>query len=92
MVETPQSQNVIAGQEVEFTCATTNSHNIITWAFSKYVGSVYSSAMMLPGGGRRSIQRITAASVEQNQTTVTCVVISGGTAGTYTALLLVQGN
>ena len=63
---------------------------IITWAFSKNVKSVSSSEMMLPGGGKRSIRRITA-SVEQNQTAITCVVF-GGTTETYTALLLVQGN
>ena len=93
VVEIPQSQNVSAGQEVEFTCATTSSDNTIAWSFSKNIsiGSVTSIQSMLPGGGTRSTRRFTA-SVAHNQSTVTCIVLSGGTAESYMALLLVQGN
>ena len=91
MVETPQSQNVSAGQEVEFTCTTSSSDSTIGWAFSKNFGSVTLIDLMLPGGGTHSTRRFTA-SIDHNQSTVTCIVISGGTTESYTALLLVQGK
>ena len=88
VVETPQSQNVSAGQEVEFTCATTSSGNYtIAWA----IGSVTQIDSVLSGEETRSTRRFTA-SVDHNQSTVTCIVISGSTTESYTALLLVQGN
>ena len=91
VVETPQSQNVSAGREVEFTCTTSSSDSTVGWAFSTNFGSVTSIDSMLPGGGKRSTRRITA-SVAHNQSTVTCIVISGGTTESYKALLLVQGT
>ena len=91
MVETPQSQNVSAGQGVEFTCATSSSGSTIGWAFSTNFGFVASIDSMLPGGGTHSTRRFTA-SVAHNQSTVTCIVVSGGTTESYTALLLVQGK
>ena len=91
VVETPQSQNVSAGQEVEFACTTSSSESIVAWTFSANVGSVSSIDLMLPGGGIHSARRFTA-SVDHNQSAVTCIVISGGTTESYTALLLVQGN
>ena len=91
VVETPQSQNVSAGQEVEFTCSTSSSASTIGWAFSTNYGSVTSIDSMLPGGGTHSTRRFTA-SVDHNQSTVTCIVVIGGTTESYTALLLVQGS
>ena len=91
MVETPQSQNVSAGQEVEFACTTSSSESIVAWTFSANVRSVSSVDLMLPGGGIHSTRRFTA-SVAHNHSTVTCIVVSGGTTESYTALLLVQGN
>ena len=91
VVETPQSQNVSAGQEVEFTCVTSSSDSTIGWAFSTNFGSVTSIDSMLPGGGTHSTRRFTA-SVDHNQSTVTCIVISGGTTASYTGFLLVQGK
>ena len=90
-VETPQSQNVSAGQEVNFTCTTSRSDSTIAWSYSKNFGPVTLIDSMLPGGGTHSTRRFTA-SVDHNQSTVTCIVFSGGsTAENYTALLLVQG-
>ena len=91
VVETPQSQNVSAGQEVEFTCTTSSSESIVAWTLSANVGSVSSHDVMLTGGGTRSIRRFTAL-VDHNQSTLTCIVIIGSTAESYSALLLVQGN
>ena len=91
VVETPQSQNVSAGQELEFTCTTSSSESIVAWTLSANVGPVSSHDVMLPGGGTCSTRRFTA-SVAQNQSTVTCIVVIGSTAESYTALLLVQGN
>ena len=92
VVETPQSQNVSAGQEVEFTCATEDSASTIAWAFSTKFGVVFPNDSSTSEGGTHSIRRFTA-SAAHNQSTVTCIVVSGGTAaGSYTALLLVQGN
>ena len=86
VVEAPLSQNVSAEQEVQFNC--TSNDSAIAWAFSKNVGLLTSIEMMLPGGEIRSTRRFTA-SVEHNQTTVTCGVF--GKTESYTALLLVQG-
>ena len=95
VAETPQSQNVSAGQEVEFTCATedNNSASTIAWAFSTNFGVVrFSNDSSTSEGGTHSIIRFTA-SAAHNQSTVRCIVVSGGTASeSYIALLLVQGN
>ena len=90
VVETPRSRNVSAGQEVGFNCSTSSSDSTIGWAFSTNFGSVTSNDSMLPGGGKHSTRRFTA-SVNHNQSTVTCIVISGGTTESYIAHLLVQG-
>ena len=87
VIETPLSQSVSAGQEVQFNC--TSNDSAIAWAFSKNVGLFTQHETMLPGGGVRSVRRFTAL-VEHNQTVITCGVL--GTTESYTALLLVQGN
>ena len=91
VIETPQSQNVSVGQEVVFTCATTNSGSILTWVTMPTIAATKQTTETLPGGGKRVFLNLTA-SEGHNNTIVTCVIVTGTTATTHPALLLVQGE
>ena len=91
VIETPQSQNVSVWQEVVFTCATTNSGSILTWSTMPTIAATKQTTETLPGGGKRTFLNLTA-SEEHNNTIVTCVIVTGTTATTHPALLLVQGE
>ena len=90
VIETPQSQNVTVGQEVVFTCATTNSGSILTWSTMPTIATTKQDTETLPGGGKRAFLNLTAS--EEHNTIVTCVIVTGTTATTHSALLLVQGE
>ena len=91
VIETPQSQNVSVGQEVVFTCATTNSGSFLSWNTMPTIAAIKQTTETLPGGGKRLFLTITA-SEELNNTIMTCVIVTGTTATTHPALLLVQGE
>ena len=91
VIESPQSQNVSVGQEVVFTCATTNSGSILVWNTMPTIAATKQTSETLPGGGKRLSLSITA-SEEHNNTIVTCVIVTGTTATTHSALLLVLGE
>ena len=89
VIEVPVSQNASAGQMVEFSCATDNSQEIITWNTMPHIPQPHTKKMSLPAGGKRSVFMITAV----NNTHVMCIVTDTNTANGMinTALLLVQG-
>ena len=93
VTEAPLPQNVSIGQLVDFTCATTNSQDIITWSTIPNIDTASTALQSLPGGGIRSVLSFTAL-LEHSDTTVRCIVTDPNTAaGTInTALLLVQGE
>ena len=92
-IEAPLPQNVSIGQLVNFTCATTNSQNIITWSTIPNIDTATTALQSLPGGGKRSVLSFTAL-LDHNTTTVRCIVTDPNTAAStiYSALLLVQGK
>ena len=85
----PQSQNVSLGQTVEFTCSTTNPGSTITWSTVPYaaMNAAMNTTVTFPFG-KFSVLRFNA-SVD---TTVTCIVITGATKQSYSAIVLVQSN
>ena len=70
VTEAPIPQNVSIGQPVNFTCATTNSQDIITWNTNPNVMLTKIVVQILPGGGERSVLSFTAL-LEHNNTIVT---------------------
>ena len=86
-------QNVSIGQPVNFTCATTNSPDIITWSTIQNIGIATTALQSLPDGGIRSVLSFTAL-IEHSDTTVRCIVTDPNTAVStiYSALLFVQGK
>ena len=93
VTEAPLPQNVSIGQPVNFTCATTNSQDIITWSTIPNIDTATTALQSLPGGGIRSVLSFTAL-LEHSDTTVRCIVTDPNTAaGTIkSALVLVQGE
>ena len=93
VTEAPLPQNVSIGQLVNFTCATTNSQDIITWSTNPNIDTATTALQSLPGGGKRSVLSFTAL-LQHNSATVRCIVTDPNTAaGTINiALLLVQGK
>ena len=93
VTEAPLPQNVSIGQLVDFTCATTNSQDIITWSTIPNIDTATTALQSLPGGGIRSVLSFTAL-LEHSDTTVRCIVTDPNTAaGTVkSALVLVQGE
>ena len=53
--EAPIAQNVSVDQIVNFTCATTNSHDIIAWNTIPNIGTTSIAVQDVPGGGKRSV-------------------------------------
>ena len=90
VIETPQSQNVSVGQEVVFTCATTDSVSIF-WDTMPTIAAIKQNTETLPGGGKREFLTVNALE-GHNNTIVTCIFVTGAIASTHTALLLVQGE
>ena len=75
VTEAPLSQNVSIGQVADFTCATTNSQNFITWNTNLNVMLTKIVVQILPDGGERSVLSFTAL-LEHNNTIVICIVIN----------------
>ena len=93
VTEATLPQNVSIGQLVNFTCATTNSHDIITWSTNPNIDTITIALQSLPDGGKISVLSFTAL-LEHNNTTVRCIVTDLNTAVSTvnSALLLVQGK
>ena len=90
VTEAPLPQNVSIGQLVNFTCATTNNHDVIAWSTNPNVIATSVVIQSLPDGGKLSVLSFTAL-LEHNNTIVRCIVVSQITT-INTALLLVQGE
>ena len=93
VTEAPIPQNVSVGQVVDFTCATTNSQDIITWSTIPNIYTATTALQSLPGGGTRSVLSFTAL-LEHSNTIVRCIFTDPNTAASTinSALLLVQGK
>ena len=78
---------------VNFVCATTNSHDIISWSTIPNIDTATTAFQNFPGGGIRSVLTLTAL-LEHSNTIVRCLVTDPITASStiHSALLLVQGE
>ena len=74
VTEAPLSQNVSVGQLGDFTCATTNSQDIIIWSTNPNVIATNVVIQSIPDGGKQSVLSFTAL-LEHNNTIVRCIVI-----------------
>ena len=92
VTEAPIAQNVSVDQIVKFTCATTNSQDLISWITTPHIAATIAS-QNIHGGGIRSVLSFTAL-LEHSNTIVRCIVTDLNTvvSTVYSALLLVQGE
>ena len=60
VTEAPLSQNVSVGQLGDFTCATTNSQDIIIWSTNPNVIATNVVIQSIPDGGKQSVLSFTA--------------------------------
>ena len=93
VVEAPSSKNISANQNVEFTCATNSSNEIITWSTVPELDVINVATSDIPRGGRYSVMRF-FASIDHSSIIIKCIItdIVQLKAFTAKATLLVQGN
>ena len=95
VLQSPMSQNVSAGQPVEFTCATADNSTtiIISWNTVPDVGTQNLIDKVRPGGGKISKLEFSTLEDTTSNVIVRCIItdISTGISAITTAQLLVQG-
>ena len=95
VLQPPMSQNVSAGQQVKFTCATADNSTsiIISWNTEPDVGPQNPIDEVRPGGGKISKLEFSTPKDITSNVIVRCIItdISTGISVITTAQLLVQG-
>ena len=97
VIEVPLPKNASTGQMVEFTCAVSNSKEIITWDLYPTNGQhlhihVIKNTTNLFGGGERSVIHFLAVTEIEVRCFITNTTAMPHTTTIERALLLVQGK